>query len=171
MHNGATLPAAFTVREATVEDAAAICDVVRRSIVELCRLDYGSDEAMLARWLANKTVENVQRWISQSPHFLVAEADGRVLGAASMNEAGKVLLNYVSPDARFRGVSKALMRALEDRARAAGIAECSLDSTQTALAFYLSLGYERTDRHAIHPVTRAPALVLAKRLQPTDPPR
>jgi GNAT superfamily N-acetyltransferase len=86
-----------------------------------------------------------------------------------MTNAGKVLLNYVSPDARFRGVSKALMRTLEDRARAAGIAECSLDSTQTALAFYRALGYERTDHDYTHPVTCAPALVLAKRLQPADP--
>jgi N-acetylglutamate synthase-like GNAT family acetyltransferase len=162
---------AVTVREATTDDAAAACDVIRRSIVELCRLDYGTDEALLARWLANKTVENVQRWISQSRHFLVAEEGGMVLGAASMTNAGKVLLNYVSPDARFRGVSKALMRTLEDRARAVGIAECSLDSTQTALALYQSLGYERTDQNYTHPVTCAPALVLAKRLQPADPSR
>ena len=162
---------AVTVRAATIDDAAATCDVIRRSIVELCRADYGSDEAFLARWLANKTVENVQRWISQSRHFLVAEEDGAILGAASMTEAGKVLLNYVSPDARFRGVSKALMQALEDRARTAGITECSLDSTQTALRFYQSLGYQPTDQSYIHPVTAAPALALAKRLRPADPSR
>ena len=160
-----------TVRAATIDDAAASCDVIRRSIVELCRVDYGSDEAFLARWLANKTVENVQRWISQSRHFLVAEAGGTILGAASMTDSGKVLLNYVSPDARFRGVSKALMQALEDRARTAGIAQCSLDSTQTALRFYESLGYERTDQSYIHPVTGAPALALAKHLRPAGPPR
>lgn len=162
---------AVTVRAATIDDAAAACDVIRRSIVELCRLDYGGDEAFLARWLANKTAENVQRWISQSRHFLVAEDDGTIVGAASMTDSGKVLLNYVSPDARFRGVSKALMRTLEDRARAVGIAECSLDSTKTALRFYQSLGYQPTDQGYIHPVTAAPALTLAKRLRPDDPSR
>jgi N-acetylglutamate synthase-like GNAT family acetyltransferase len=158
-----------TVRAATLADAAAACTVIRRSIVELCHADYGGDEAFLARWLANKTVETVGRWISQSRHFLVAEEDGMIVGAASMTDSGKVLLNYVSPDARFRGISKRLMQALEDRARATGIAECSLDSTQTALRFYETLGYARTDQSYIHPVTGAPALALKKRLQPADP--
>ena len=94
-----------------------------------------------------------RRWIAQSRHFLVADEDGTILGAASMTDAGKVLLNYVSPDARFRGVSKALMLALEEHAAAAGIAACSLDSTQTALRFYQSLGYQRTGEGDIHPVT------------------
>jgi GNAT superfamily N-acetyltransferase len=47
----------------------------------------------------------------------------------------------VSPDARFRGVSKALMRALEDGARELGLPACSLESTETARRFYLSIGY------------------------------
>jgi ribosomal protein S18 acetylase RimI-like enzyme len=160
-----------TIRKATVGDAAQACAVIRRSIIELCRLDYASDDALLARWLANKTDENVARSIAQSRHFLVADEDGTILGAASMSDAGKVLLNYVSPEARFRGVSKALMQALEEHAVAAGIAVCSLDSTQTALRFYQSLGYERTGVGDIHPVTRAPALALSKQLRPPGAPR
>ena len=160
-----------TIRKATVDDAAQACAVIRRSIIELCRLDYASDDTLLARWLASKTDENVARWIAQSHHFLVADEEGTILGAASMSDAGKVLLNYVSPDARFRGVSKALMQALEEHATAAGIAVCSLDSTQTALRFYQSLGYERTGAGDIHPVTRAPALALSKQLRPPGAPR
>ena len=62
------------------------------------------------------------------------------------------------------------MQALEDRARAGGIAECSVESSQTALAFYQSIGYVRTDQNYIHQLTGTPAIVLAKRLEP-DPPR
>jgi GNAT superfamily N-acetyltransferase len=50
-------------------------------------------------------------------------------------------LNYVSPDARFRGVSKALMRGLEARALELGVEACTLESTGTARRFYLSMGY------------------------------
>jgi GNAT superfamily N-acetyltransferase len=50
-------------------------------------------------------------------------------------------LNYVSPDARFRGVSRALLRALETRAFERGNSWCALTSTETARRFYLSNGY------------------------------
>ena len=170
MHVGAPRPMPVTVRSATIDDAAQACAVIRRSIVELCHLDHNGDEAFLAKWLSNKTNEDVGRWISQRRHFLVAEEDGKILGAAAMLDSGKIILNYVSPDARFRGVSKSLMQALEDRARAGGIAECSVESSQTALAFYQSIGYVRTDQNYIHQLTGTPAIVLAKRLEP-DPPR
>ena len=42
------------------------------------------------------------RWIAES-HFFVAEAQGRLLGCAAMNGAGKITLNYVAPAARFQG--------------------------------------------------------------------
>src|SRR5438067_13311405 len=85
------------------------------------------DTAILAKWLSNKTVENVVRWIAES-HFFVAEAQGRLLGCAAMNGAGKITLNYVAPAARFQGVSKALVVTLEETARSLGLAECRLES-------------------------------------------
>ena len=45
------------IRDATVEDADAACLVMRRSIAELCIADHGKDEAILTRWLGNKTPE------------------------------------------------------------------------------------------------------------------
>jgi GNAT superfamily N-acetyltransferase len=47
----------------------------------------------------------------------------------------------VLPEGRFRGVSKALIRRLEQHARAIGLLECNLETTQTALHFYRALGY------------------------------
>jgi len=97
------------IRRAKTDDAAAACTVLRRSITELCRADHGGDEILLGKWLSNKTVENVARWILES-HFVVAEEGEIILGVAAMNASGKIALNYVSPEARFRGVSKALVR-------------------------------------------------------------
>jgi len=47
----------------------------------------------------------------------------------------------VAPAARFRGVSRALLRALEARAVARGNQRCTLTSTETAHRFYQSAGY------------------------------
>jgi len=54
---------------------------------------------------------------------------------------GEILHNYVSPDARFRGVSRALLAALESRAAERGARQCRLESTETAHRFYRAAGY------------------------------
>jgi len=129
------------VRAATLEDAEEACSVIRRSITELCRADHQQDEPTLTRWLANKTPENVRKWISEHHVFVATEREA-VLGVAAIDGAGKLLLNYVSPDARFRGASKALLKQLEVRASEMGIHLVTLESTATARQFYLSAGYE-----------------------------
>jgi N-acetylglutamate synthase-like GNAT family acetyltransferase len=151
------------IRRAAAEDASEACAVLRRSIAELCHADHNGDADLLAKWLSNKTVENVRRWIAES-HFFVAEEDGAVLGCAAMTGAGKITLNYVAPEARFRGVSKALVGRLEAIAAELGLEQCSLESTQTALLFYRELGYVQSSESYILPLTGSPATVLYKRL-------
>lgn len=130
------------VRVARPEDAEAAATVLRRSIIELCQADHGDDPATLERWLANKTPENVRTWIANPDNrFLVAEETGRILGAAAIQSSGRISLNYVSPDARRRGVSKALVAGLEAYARALGHDACVLESTRTAIPFYRAMGY------------------------------
>ena len=48
---------------------------------------------------------------------------------------------FVSPEARFRGISRALLGALEARAIQRGNVSCSLFSTETAHRFYQTGGY------------------------------
>jgi GNAT superfamily N-acetyltransferase len=154
----------MNTRRASIDDAAEACVVLRRSITELCHLDHGEDTRFLALWLLNKTVENVKRWILES-HFFVAEEAGKILGVAAMDESGQITLNYVSPDHRFRGVSKVLMERMEDVARGIGLEACTLESTQTALRFYQDLGYAITGHNDSLPRTGTQA-VLTKRLRP-----
>lgn len=132
----------MNIRDASREDAPAACIVLKRSIVELCEADHRSDPAILARWLGNKTHENFRSWVSQADNsVLVAVEDGEILAVGSVTDAGTIGLNYVSPDARFKGVSRALLRALEARAAERGNRRCNLISTETARRFYLSNGY------------------------------
>jgi GNAT superfamily N-acetyltransferase len=133
---------AMHIRPAQTADAAAACDVLRRSIAELCAADHGNDPKFLSAWLANKTPENVAAWISDPGNVLYVAVDGGVIvGVAGMTRAGVVMLNYVSPDARFKGVSKALLAALECKAADLGLTQCRLESTKTARRFYESAGY------------------------------
>ncbi|WP_246731725.1 GNAT family N-acetyltransferase [Methylocapsa sp. S129] len=134
--------ATMEIRNATDDDAAAACVVMRRSIAELCVADHQNDAAMLARWLGNKTPENFLAWIARPSNCVLVAVEGDViLAVGCVTDTGEINLNYVSPDARFRGISRAMLKALEERARERGNARCRLTSTGTARRFYRAAGY------------------------------
>jgi len=134
-----------TTRRAVRSDAFASCEVVRRSIVELCRDDHRGDESTLTDWLANKTPADFEGWIASTLHAAyVAERDRVVVGFGLLNLQGTIALLYVSPDARFSGISKALLAALEREAISAGIRVLKVESSITALNFYERSGYVST---------------------------
>jgi len=81
-------------------------------------------------------------WITRPDNsVLVAVEDDGILAVGAVTDAGEITLNYVSPDARFRGVSRALLAALENRAVERGNVRCKLTSTETARRFYHASGY------------------------------
>lgn len=130
------------IRDAKAEDARAAAHVLRRSISDLCAADHGNDPVILAQWLSNKTPEIVASWMKMPNNsVLAAVEDDAILAVGAVTDTGLITLNYVSPDARFRGVSKVLLRALEARAIERGSVWCALISTETARQFYLANGY------------------------------
>lgn len=95
-----------TIRDAAPKDADAACHVLRESISRLCVADHRNDPAILNAWLANKKPEIVAAWARQPGNslLLAVECD-TILGVGSVTDAGEITLNYVAPEARFRGVS------------------------------------------------------------------
>jgi GNAT superfamily N-acetyltransferase len=139
------------VRDATSPDAPAIASVLRRSIEQLCCDDHQGRAERLEPWLRNKTDAVVETWIvAPDTRIVVADAAAAILGVGGASDKGEILLNYVATDARFRGVSKAVLTALETWLRSSGIEVCRLDSTATARRFYLDRGYQEVDRSAWH---------------------
>ena len=134
--------ATVAIRDATPDDVVAACRVLRESISRLCIADHHNDPAILNAWLANKTPDIVAAWAVQEANSLLLAVEGdAILAVGSVTDAGEITLNYVAPDARFRGVSRALLRALEARAVARGNTRCTLTSTETAHRFYQSARY------------------------------
>jgi len=132
----------LVVRPATAADAPAACAIVRQSISELCVDDHRGDRATIEAWLHNKTVANFVAWIASVEHVArIALDESGPQGFALLNRSGTVALLYVTPAARFRGVSKALLASVEHAAAELGLDELSLVSTSTALRFYTSCGY------------------------------
>lgn len=128
------------IRPAQHDDAAAICTVVRRSIEHCCQLDHKDDPALLAAWLANKTVENTLRWLNNPQNIaLVAELAGAIQGFA-MAQHDELMLCYATPEVRYQGVGKAMLCAIEEQLKANGVTLMRLESTLTAQEFYLRNG-------------------------------
>jgi GNAT superfamily N-acetyltransferase len=130
------------IRDAVPADAARVCEVIRASIIVLCVADHNQNPEILGRWLAGKTPENVVAWIAHAgSSLLVAVGDDDILAAGGVTDDGEITLNYVAPQARFRGLSTLLLGALEARAVERGAIRITLLSTETAHRFYLSRGY------------------------------
>lgn len=143
------------IRSAMAKDAAAAARLLSASITKLCAADHGSDPAEIAAWTANKTPDQVKAWIKRADGlFLVAEVGGTLAGVGHASPNGVILLNYVAPDFRFRGVSRTILRQLEAEIAATGQANGTLISTQTALELYRAEGWRSAA--PVHDVTGYP---------------
>jgi N-acetylglutamate synthase-like GNAT family acetyltransferase len=133
----------ITIRRAAEADIGAMSEVLTTSITELCVLDHGND---LAAWTANKTPDGVRR-ILENPdvQLFVAEHDGAIAAVGGVQAGNEIGLNYVHPAHRFRGVSRTLLKAMEQTIRDAGFTEARLKSTQTAHDFYRANGWQDAD--------------------------
>jgi ribosomal protein S18 acetylase RimI-like enzyme len=136
------------VRCARDGDEGPASDLVRRSVTELCATDHRGDAQVLARWLATGTPEDFRRWTGGADRSVCVAVrdDGRLAAVGMVAWRGEILLNFVAPEARFLGASKALMAHMEGHLRARGVRRVTLFSTHVARRFYRSLGYEEVGR-------------------------
>lgn len=133
------------VRPPKPSEAVRVSRVIRRSIVELCGEDHDDDLHRVADWLANKSPQQVRRWILDREQIWSVAGRDEIEGAGAIRRDGRLLLLYVDPKARFAGVSKALLDQLELDAFQAGATKITLRSTRTARQFYLGAGYVPID--------------------------
>lgn len=160
--------AVVLVRPATVDDAAAVCALVRRSIVELGTLDHAGQPAALEQWLAGKTERAVADWIAAANGLSwIALRGGRVVGYAQAAAGGWLRRLYVAPHAARAGVGTVLLDTFEARARRAGLRQVRLHASASALAFYQARGYA-TDVHAAARSSPADGWPLLKQLDGED---
>jgi putative acetyltransferase len=134
------------IRQATPDDAAAACALLRQSIERGCVADHGQRQDVLQAWLGNKTTQNVLAWFSSPSNFaVVAERDmdsrRELVGLALLTQAGKLALCYVLPELVRGGIGRELIEAVEARARAWNISKLYMHSPASASAFFERQGY------------------------------
>jgi ribosomal-protein-alanine N-acetyltransferase len=93
------------------------------------------------------SVESLELMLGEQAMGLVALEDGRLLGYVGMMcvlDEGQIINVATHPDARRRGVGRALMIAIEQSAKERGIVFLSLEvreSNAAARSLYSSLGW------------------------------
>lgn len=139
--------AAGPTRDADLRKLARVLHAVVHADASVSFILPFSLEDALGYW-SEKVAPSVQ---TGARRVLVARVDGEIAGTVQLNldsppnqrhraEVSKLL---VHPDARRRGLARALMTALEEMAAAEGRTLLTLDTRRGDLAepLYLSLGY------------------------------
>ena len=119
------------------------------------RPGQASDLAIARSWLDAAGLPTDDLTTAHMQDFLVALIDGQPTGMIGLERLGRVgLLRslVVDPSSQSKGLGAQLVKALETRAAALGIAELWL-LTIDADAYFVELGYARMER------TDAPAAV------------
>ena len=135
------------IRAASLDDAAAVADIMNQ-VIRNTTVSFKPKEL---------TQDQVQTQIAAAPAFVVAIDRGRVIGFATYDQFRKgpgyartmehtVML---SPDAKGKGVGRALMTAIEGHARKSGIgslwAGISSENSE-GISFHLAMGFEEVAR-------------------------
>jgi GNAT superfamily N-acetyltransferase len=90
-----------------------------------------------------------------SGSFLVGYEDDRAVACGGLKTVGPAIAEvkrmYVVPEARRRGIGRALLAALEDQARAMGCARVRLDCEHHNWPLYRAAGYVEIDDYNDNP--------------------
>ncbi|NPA91566.1 MAG: N-acetyltransferase [Chloroflexi bacterium] len=124
------------IRAARKEDIPTIVEIVNA---------YAAQDLMLPR-----SPKEVERTLSS---WVVADADGRVVGCGALSllspELAEIRSLAVAPDMAGRGIGRAIVEHLVERARALHIKQVAALTLQQG--FFERLGFRRVDRWALSP--------------------
>ena len=155
---------AMRIRRATHADADRILEAHDAAVTHLCRLHY--TEAELEPW----------RWSPRHNHltaldtldcFVSVDDDDAAHGFGFLDVPGcEVVAVYVHARAAGRGVGKALLRHMEDHARARGCRSLTLKASLNAVEFYFAAGYRPTGpaRHRFRTGVEARCIAMTRPL-------
>ena len=132
------------VRRFREEDAQAVSDLVRASLLISCGKDYPPEP--LEAFAATQTPAAMVRR-GQTTRFYVAEEGGTPVGCAAVGRSTEVpgescvYSFYVLPECQGRGIGRRLMEALEEDPDFRAARRVILHASRTALGFYRKMGF------------------------------
>jgi putative acetyltransferase len=132
----------FTIRVSTPEDAEGILLAHYSAVHETAKNDYS--KAILNVWSRPVDAGRI------AARRTKMGTDKSIISFVAVDDLGKVLVTlgaiYVAASAGRRGVASALFEKLEVKARELGMKVLRMDSSLTAVPFYIGHGFRELER-------------------------
>jgi putative acetyltransferase len=141
-------------RPATLDDAAVLLELRRRSILELAAEGLPAGEA--ETWAAKLTLGGMQTKLREL-EIWIAELDGIAAGWGAIR-ADYLEGLYSAPQFAGRGIASGMLASLEALMIARGVAAVHAEASSNAKAFYLRRGYRMSGPQTAErawPITKA----------------
>jgi putative acetyltransferase len=133
----------LSLRRVRFEDVPPVLQLIEGAIEQGCRHHYDREQrrAVYLGYATNLFVDALRPFLT-----LVAELDGRPAAFAQLDvDTGVLRALFVDAAIQGRGLGRALLAAVEARARAAGCARIRGAMSLNAVPFYARAGFEPAD--------------------------
>lgn len=119
-----------------------VIKLITQTVHSVCKNDYTKEE--LSAWApANFNINKFRSALSDCLNLGAFEKN-TLVGFISVERSGYINRLYTHKDFLRRGIATALLQKAQHWAKENGIYELSLDSSKTAVEFYLKNGFEKS---------------------------
>lgn len=129
----------ISIRPYVTGDAPALTSLFHASVRQIGSRDYSA--AQIEAWAPRFIDEQLFGRRCASKSTWVAEILGRIAGFSDLESDGHVDMLYVHPDFERRGVARALLRHVEDLARAKRLRRLYTEASITARPVFEAVGF------------------------------
>lgn len=129
------------IRAYRPEDAARLEEIFRRAVREIGRQFYSDDQ--VSAWSGPRvSAERLNlNYMDGRATFIAEDERGSAIAFSDLEADGHVDMLYCDPDFARKGIARALLAALEQKARASGIARLHTEASEAARAVFERAGY------------------------------
>lgn len=141
---------AFRIRPSTPDDAEGILLAYHSAVHVTAAKDY--EPAVLAAWSSPVDAQRIAKRRTKMEtdksivSFVAVDDGGQVLGLGELVPPETLGAIYVAATAGRRGVASALYTTLEAKARELGMKVLRMDSSLTAVPFYVKQGFRELEK-------------------------
>ena len=160
----------FRIRRATPNDAEGMLRAHYSAVHETAKKDYS--DVILNLWSRPVDAQRIAAYLAKMEtdksiiSFVAVDDSGQILGFGELVPPETLGAIYVAASAGRHGVASALYRRLEAEALDLGMKVLRMDSSLTALSFYIRHGFRELERktHPLGDGLAMPCVRMEKRL-------
>jgi N-acetylglutamate synthase-like GNAT family acetyltransferase len=130
----------MTIRTFKNDDSAAVSQLIVENLRTVNIRDYSQE--LMDALAKHKSPQNLEELASECDAFVAVEA-GKILGVA-MLYGDRITNMFVRTQNQSSGIGRSLITHIEELAKSREISKLSVDSSITALGFYIKCGYRVT---------------------------